>query len=330
MGQKMRVICSQCGFESEDTSMEYCPICGKKIGQEDMVPVEEPEAETIDNEPEIEPEKVKKDPEHKDSKEADPADGNRERPDLWNLDKQKQSSVQAKGQQSKSYGKIAALAAMVIVIFIIGRSLGKASAESPLENGTANEASVTSQSGGVQAADGETEIVSTETVQEEAFSTEPVMIYSSAPTGNYERLTFTTASATSILEAESVEIHYEPSRAIDGDLITSWQEGSAGDGVGEELTLSFSRAEKVKYLCLYTGNWRDSERFYNNNRPATMTIVADGEEYDVSFKDGMTRWFVVFDKPVETKTVTFRINSVYKGTKSPDLCISEVFAYGGV
>jgi hypothetical protein len=61
-----------------------------------------------------------------------------------------------------------------------------------------------------------------------------------------------------------------------------------------------------------------------------MTIVAGGEEYDVSFKDGMTRWFVVFDKPVETKTVTFRINSVYKGTKSPDLCISEVFAYGGV
>ena len=59
-----------------------------------------------------------------------------------------------------------------------------------------------------------------------------------------------------------------------------------------------------------------------------MTIVADGEEYDVSFKDGMTRWFVVFDEPVETKTITFRVDSVYKGTKSSDLCISEVFASG--
>lgn len=39
MERKIKIVCSQCGFETSDNSTEYCPICGKKILQEDIVTV---------------------------------------------------------------------------------------------------------------------------------------------------------------------------------------------------------------------------------------------------------------------------------------------------
>jgi hypothetical protein len=41
MERKMKIVCSQCNFESENEKAEYCPICGKKIGPEDLMPVNE-------------------------------------------------------------------------------------------------------------------------------------------------------------------------------------------------------------------------------------------------------------------------------------------------
>lgn len=41
MERKMKIVCSQCNFESENEKAEYCPICGKKIGPEDLMPVKE-------------------------------------------------------------------------------------------------------------------------------------------------------------------------------------------------------------------------------------------------------------------------------------------------
>lgn len=221
-------------------------------------------------------------------------------------------------QQNKSYGKILALAAVIVVILVGGIAAGR------LLSGRGSGTSVPKAGEAAQ-----TDIAPIETIQGETASSEGVSVYPSAPSGQYETLTFTTAYASSTLEPESSEYHYEPFRAIDGDLITSWQEGAPGDGTGEKLTLSFEKPEPVKYLCLYVGNWRDSERFYNNNRPATMTIEIGDGEYEVSFKDEMSRWYVVFDEPVETKMITFRADTVYNGATSSDLCISEVFAYGG-
>lgn len=43
MERKMKIVCSQCNFESENEKAEYCPICGKKIGPEDFAPVIEEE-----------------------------------------------------------------------------------------------------------------------------------------------------------------------------------------------------------------------------------------------------------------------------------------------
>ncbi len=162
-------------------------------------------------------------------------------------------------------------------------------------------------------------------------STEEVVlnVSPSQPSGNYKKLVFAEeAKATSVLDPESSEIYYDPERAIDGDIITSWQEGADGDGSGESLTVIFTQIETVNYICLYPGNWRDTERFYNNNRPKTMLISAGGAEYEVSFPDGMICWYIVFSNPIETDKITFQTTSVYRGTVSNDLCISEVIAYG--
>ncbi len=41
MDRKMKIICSVCGFESEDDSIQYCPICGKKFEEVDHAAAEE-------------------------------------------------------------------------------------------------------------------------------------------------------------------------------------------------------------------------------------------------------------------------------------------------
>ena len=326
MDQKMRIVCSQCGFESEDGNIEYCPICGKQIGPEDMVPVEIVASYGVERSDGAETEL-------KEKAESTPDAEDRNKSELQSENLQNSPFFQPQPLSKKPFGKIIGLAALIILIFFFGQSMGKASARNSQPNESNPEVSASSKEESIrtesnQSNGAKVEAMQDEIGQTESASSDSVMVYSSAPSGNYTELKVTTASATSILEAESSEYHYEPYRAIDGEIITSWQEGAVGDGIGEELTIFFSKTEKVKYLCLFTGNWRDSERFYNNNRPAKMTITAGSEEYEVSFKDGMTRWFVVFDEPVETKSITFRIDSVYKGKISPDLCISEVLAYG--
>ncbi len=344
MEQKARIICSQCGFESELGIGDYCPICGKKFGEEDLVPEKKPEkVEPAAKNPESEPAGTVHEADHVKAAAYTAAigtaeeisEGGRRTPGLWDANQPSENPKK----------KILGLAIVLILIFLVVctvGSLGSNDKDTSSENAasseeTAQEAVV--QSEPVQVEPAQNEAAQSETVQEEIIQeaaveekTELVYptadVYPSAPSGKYVKLVFSTASTTSILKPESKEYHYEPSRAIDGDIITSWQEGADGNGEGEQLLVSFPGTEQVKYLCLYTGNWRDQERFYNNCRPASMSIYMGGYEFDIKLADGMKSWYVVFSEPVETDSILFEINSVYKGAVSPDLCISEIFAYG--
>lgn len=142
----------------------------------------------------------------------------------------------------------------------------------------------------------------------------------------YELLGGITATATSEINQEG----YDNSAAmvLDGNLETSWQEGVAGDGSGEKLTLKLGRACNVKYLVLYLGNWRSDDYFAGNNRPKEMTITVGKVSQQITFPSDRTAYCIRLSSPCRAKKITLQIDSVYQGEKWDDTCIAEVEVYG--
>ena len=161
-----------------------------------------------------------------------------------------------------------------------------------------------------------------------ALTAEPSLIIPD-DINDYHRVSFTSGDASSILERVNELYHYEPSRAFDDDAITSWQEGNKKtDGQGEWLELHMKESKPIKYLTLYLGNWRDSERYEGNNRPAELRISLGDTSFIVRFADVMKPQYVTFSKPIETDSIRFTITDVVVGTNGDhDCCISEVCAY---
>lgn len=62
---------------------------------------------------------------------------------------------------------------------------------------------------------------------------------------------------------------------MDGDEVTSWQEGVEGPGIGETIYYKLDQEQPITYLTFKLGNWRNDKYFYGNNRPRTLTITLD-------------------------------------------------------
>ena len=144
-------------------------------------------------------------------------------------------------------------------------------------------------------------------------------------------LYFQSAGASSELVQENTGIYNGAVCAVDGDVITSWQEGAPGNGVGETLTLGFSGTQIVNYLEFNAGNWRDETQWERNLRPKTLEITVNGKTVSVEMQDVRASQFVVFSEPVETASFTIKIVDVYSGAEGEsDVPISEIRAYGDV
>ena len=152
----------------------------------------------------------------------------------------------------------------------------------------------------------------------------------SAPSNfkNLRRYPFETSDASSYLIQET-DVYYDnqPHSAMDGDYITSWQEGAGGLGIGESLWLGYNNPTKISCLVMHLGNWRTSEIYGNNARPKSFRLRIGSWSQEITFKDGMTVKYVTFSEPVEVDELEFVITAVYKGIDE-DCCISEIEAYG--
>ena len=152
----------------------------------------------------------------------------------------------------------------------------------------------------------------------------------SAPS-NFKKLRwypFDTSDASSYL-IQNTSIYYDnqPHSAMDGDIITSWQEGAAGLGIGESLWLGYNYPTKISCLVMHLGNWRTSEIYGNNARPKSFRLRIGSWSQEITFKDGMTVKYVTFSEPCEVDELEFVITAVYQGIDE-DCCISEIEAYG--
>lgn len=139
------------------------------------------------------------------------------------------------------------------------------------------------------------------------------------------QVSVTSAVSSSHLVQSDPSYNNEAKMAVDGDPITSWQEGVTGDGVGEQIQLTYSAA-KIKYIDLKMGNWRRTDLYEKNDRPKSITIVLGGKSFGLNFPDQQTDHYIAFTSPISAADLTMTIDAVYTAVNA-DCCISEITLY---
>lgn len=119
-----------------------------------------------------------------------------------------------------------------------------------------------------------------------------------------------------------------PEMAVDGDEVTSWQEGVDGSGIGESVYYTFDNKYNLAFITLKLGNWRNDRYFLENNRPKEMTISVNDYSFQVPFPDEKHEFVLALNPAYATEFVHFQIDGVHRGTKYDDTCIAEIGFYG--
>jgi major membrane immunogen (membrane-anchored lipoprotein) len=132
------------------------------------------------------------------------------------------------------------------------------------------------------------------------------------------------SASSQYLTSEGRETDYDPRNVFDGKIDTSWCEGKSGDGIGEYITITLNNYMAITSISMVNGSAKSEESYYNNNRVASLKITSDtGESVIVNFDDS-TIDYQTRDIDITGRTFNFILNSVYKGQKFSDTCISEI------
>ena len=122
--------------------------------------------------------------------------------------------------------------------------------------------------------------------------------------------------------------------AVDGNTDTSWQEGVAGDGLGESITLDMGQIVQIQCIEAYLGNWRSDDWYVKNNVPKKLRIeiYGSGEEEIVeqvlTFPKERKTFYIGLNRPVYARYIEIEIVDVYPGSKYDDTCIAEIRVCG--
>ena len=132
------------------------------------------------------------------------------------------------------------------------------------------------------------------------------------------------SASSQYLTSEGKETDYDPRNVFDGKIETSWCEGKSDDGVGEYISITLNNHMALTSISFVNGSGRSEESYYNNNRVASLKITSDtGGSVVLNFDDN-TIDYQTRDLEISGRTFKFIINSVYKGQKFRDTCISEI------
>lgn len=156
------------------------------------------------------------------------------------------------------------------------------------------------------------------------------------------------------LASSELSKKYSSSNLFDNKLDTAWVEGANEGGIGEWVKIKIE-AEKdsptttpfsITKIGIIPGYAKSTDSWENNNRVKTLLVIIHSPPplsipknewvvYRLILKD--VNMLQVFDLPEETrvsnepmiKNVWIRIESIYKGKKYDDTCISEMVLVGG-
>ena len=132
------------------------------------------------------------------------------------------------------------------------------------------------------------------------------------------------ASASSTLPDEG-SYTYPPSMVLDGDPVTAWVEGAAGNGEGEWIQLSGTQPFSFTGLVIRAGYQKDPTTFTNNGRPTKLLMeCSDGSAWEMELPPGRGETVIPMGQRLEESWIRFTIQEVNPGSKYEDTCISEI------
>lgn len=142
---------------------------------------------------------------------------------------------------------------------------------------------------------------------------------------------FSQVEASSVLDGDTQAEHdrYQAENAIDRSMATAWNEGAPGDGVGEWIEVKADRLQHVQGVRICAGFASDEGTYYNNARPAAVTITFDDHtSMDMELDDLFAQYQTLeLEEPKDTTSIRVTVTAVYGGNRYSDCCISEVQAY---
>ena len=153
-----------------------------------------------------------------------------------------------------------------------------------------------------------------------------VALSSDVDMSGYYQTGIIAAAATSTIMQEGID--NSAYMVLDGNPVTSWQEGVEGYGEGQKIALAFDRVYAVRYIVFRLGNWRDADSWRNNGRPSTLTVWIGGAAYTISFADTMSEYCLMFSGDIPATDLSITIDGVYKGDIYEDTCISDIIVFG--
>lgn len=111
--------------------------------------------------------------------------------------------------------------------------------------------------------------------------------------------------------------------AFDGREGTAWC--SAGDGVGETLTVGFIGKQKVSEIGVIVGALSKGQLDKGRARLRQLTVSDGRTKLTLSFRDTPDLQFVKFKPQLDSEKMTFQVADVFHGAeRGAPICISEI------
>lgn len=139
-------------------------------------------------------------------------------------------------------------------------------------------------------------------------------------------------ATSTLIDKSKTDSYYSVSNIFDKSMAT-WIEGSADDGIGESITINFNKPLEQLYPLYIKNGHGDLKYYYENNRVKNISITFNNnftvkavleDTYEVQGIN-LTK-AKSYTNPIYS--ITFTIDSVYKGTKNSNTCIAEIFLPG--
>lgn len=129
---------------------------------------------------------------------------------------------------------------------------------------------------------------------------------------------------------------YRVEAVLDGNKETCWSEGTDGIGVGEVITINFTRPVYISEVAFLNGYMKNETVYNANGKLKRVELGFEGEKYEAEFDDLQYHEVentlysdrFALDAPVRTQFLSIMILDAQKGSKYDDICLTDLAIWG--